>query len=248
MNRMYARFLVGAAVTHFAAAGPASAQTTFNACRVPAVGVIYMVGVTGAPTACLDASHIAFSWTEGGAPADNSITSAKILDGTIAAADHATGSVTTTQILDGTIAAADHATGSVTTTQILDGTIAVADHAAGSVNSSAILDGSIATADLANGSVTQAKLGVTVWGNAIVRQGTNTSLTTGAINFVTASCLSGEVAVGGGATNGGVAGIYLTQSYPQPIGVGLTATGWGASLYNLTGSTQNGAAWVVCVS
>ena len=51
----------------FGDVGELSAQaTTFTACRVPDVGAIYMIGVAGAPPACLEPSHIQFSWTEGG--------------------------------------------------------------------------------------------------------------------------------------------------------------------------------------
>lgn len=110
MNRMGYRALVGTATALFGAAfaPAASAQTTFNACRVPAVGVIYMVGVSGAPSACLDASHVAFTWTEGGAPADGSVTTAKLADG----------AVTSVKLADGGVATADLANGAVTTAKL----------------------------------------------------------------------------------------------------------------------------------
>ena len=100
--------------------------------------------------------------------ATGAVTSAKIMDGTIAAADLGTSSVDTNKILDGTIAAADLggssvtnaklADGAVTSTKILDGTIAAVDLGANSVDTNKILDGTIATADLGSTSVTNAKL------------------------------------------------------------------------------------------
>ena len=76
-------------------ASPASAQTTFRACRVPSVGAIYMIGVSGAPSACLDPSHVEFQWTEGGGgvPADGSITTAKLANGAVTGAKIAAGAV-----------------------------------------------------------------------------------------------------------------------------------------------------------
>jgi hypothetical protein len=82
--------------------GASSAQT-FEACRVPSVGVIYMINVGDAPTACLDPSHVQFSWTEGGAPADGSITTAKLADD----------AVTSAKIADGVVSEADLAANSV---------------------------------------------------------------------------------------------------------------------------------------
>ena len=38
--------------------GRAQAQQTFNACYVPSVGAIYLIGLTGLPTACLATSHV----------------------------------------------------------------------------------------------------------------------------------------------------------------------------------------------
>jgi hypothetical protein len=58
---------------------------------------------------------------------DDAVTTAKILDGTILAADIAADAVTTAKIFDGTILAADIAADAVTTAKILDGTILAAD-------------------------------------------------------------------------------------------------------------------------
>jgi hypothetical protein len=57
---------------------PVDAQTTYRACRFPTVGVIYMIGMTGTPSTCLDSSHIEFAWTEGGTLSDGSVTAAKL--------------------------------------------------------------------------------------------------------------------------------------------------------------------------
>lgn len=99
MRRTSIVILVNAAALGLgaASASQAAAQTTFRACRVPSVGVIYMIGVSGAPTSCLDASHVEFSWTEGSAPADGSVTTAKLADG----------AVTSAKIADGTVVLAD---------------------------------------------------------------------------------------------------------------------------------------------
>jgi hypothetical protein len=90
-----------------AAASPVSAQT-FEACRVPSVGVIYMINVGDAPTGCLDPSHVPFSWTEGGTPPDGSVATVTLADG----------AVTSAKIADGTIATADIANGAVTPAKI----------------------------------------------------------------------------------------------------------------------------------
>ena len=187
MNRLHARFLIGASFVCLLGVAPSagSAQTTFTACRVPVVGVLYLLAAPADP--CLDAAHVKFSWTDGGAPADGSITSAKIADGTIVAADIAVDGVTgaaiapaavgSTEILDGSIQTADVANGAitqakldaavsfpladgaVTSLKIADGTIAAVDHAAGSVTTTQILDGTIAAVDLSAAAINNAHLG-----------------------------------------------------------------------------------------
>ena len=105
------------------------------------------------------ASSIAVGGVYTNAIAADAVTSAKILDGTIATADLAASAVaeaklaadavTSAKILDGTIATAD----------LADGAVATAKIAADAVTSAKILDATIATADLADGAVTSAKIG-----------------------------------------------------------------------------------------
>lgn len=123
----------------------------------------------------------------------NTITSAKIVDATIANADLADGSVTTAKILDGTVATTDLADGSVNSAKILDATIVTADIADDAVTTNKILDGTITNTDInATAAISVAKLlggttnqilttnagGIPVWTNP-TSGGTVTSIATG---------------------------------------------------------------------
>jgi hypothetical protein len=70
----------------------------------------------------------------------------------------ADGAVTSAKILDGTIATADLANNAVTSAKIADGTIVTADLANDAVTSAKVLDGSLLGADLANNTVTSVQL------------------------------------------------------------------------------------------
>lgn len=70
--------------------------------------------------------------------AASSVTSAKILDGTIVTADLADSSITSAKIVDATIVTADLADSSVTSAKIVDGTIVAGDIAAGAVTDAKI--------------------------------------------------------------------------------------------------------------
>ncbi len=91
-------------------AAPVAGQTTFYACYVPAVGVLYIIELPGLPTDCLSPSHQKISWSEG-TVADGSITTAKL----------ANSAVTGAKIADGTVATADLANGAVTFTKLANG-------------------------------------------------------------------------------------------------------------------------------
>ena len=94
MVRNSSAFVLAALALGLAVDGGSVSAQTFEACRVPSVGVIYMINVGDAPTACLDPSHVEFSWTEGGAPADGSITTAKLADGAVTPAKIEAGALT----------------------------------------------------------------------------------------------------------------------------------------------------------
>lgn len=103
--------------------------------------------------------------------ADDAVTSAKIADATIVAANIGAGevgtaelaadAVTTAKITDATIVAADIATGAVTTGEILDGTTATADLANDAVTSGKIVDATVAAGDMAAGAVVLTVNGLT---------------------------------------------------------------------------------------
>ena len=83
----------------------AQGADVFHACRIPDVGVIYMIKEPGLPDNCLSATHVEFSWTEGiGEVADGSITTAKLADA----------AVTTNTIADGAVTGAKLESGAVT--------------------------------------------------------------------------------------------------------------------------------------
>jgi hypothetical protein len=102
----------------------------------PAFGTVTSVatgtGLTGGPITTTGTVSIATGGVTTALLADNSVTSAKIVDATIATADLADGSVSTVKLADN----------SVTSAKIVDGTIATAD----------IADGAITAAKLASGS------------------------------------------------------------------------------------------------
>ncbi|HEV8360892.1 MAG TPA: tail fiber domain-containing protein [Candidatus Thermoplasmatota archaeon] len=127
--------------------------------------------------------------------ANDAVTSAAILDGTVASADLATGAVTSAGILDATITASDIAAGAVVSASILDGTITASDLATGAVTSASILDATITASDLATGAVTSAAiLDGTITGTDLAN-GTITSAKTDTTSVqarVTGACADGK--------------------------------------------------------
>jgi hypothetical protein len=257
MNRIISRTLTGAAaLLLFAfAPHPAFSQTTYYACRVPGVNAIYMIKFSGGPTACLDASHVEFSWTEGGAVADGSITTAKLADAAVTGPKIATDAVTSSAILDGDVTSAD----------IADGTITATDMATGAVGSDQIADGAVGTADLAGSAVTSAKIAAGAVGSAEVSDNSLTAadLAAGSVGaselgleVVTVSatgitvetdsesaiCPAGKRVISGGyfltvVSGGTIADFTTTENAPSGgaqwtvVGRMPGATLWGWSVY-----------------
>ncbi|MCC6954603.1 MAG: hypothetical protein IT290_10835, partial [Deltaproteobacteria bacterium] len=82
---------------------------------------------------------------------DDSVTSAKIVDGAVTAADIQDGTITAADIQDGTITGAKLESATVTSANIQDGSIAANDLQIGAVASASIQDGSIGAEKLAVG-------------------------------------------------------------------------------------------------
>ena len=117
--------------------------------------------------------------------ADNSVTSAKILDGAVATADIADSAVTTAKLADNSVTSAKIVDGTITSADIGDGQVATVDLAANavttakladsSVTSAKIVDGTVSTADLADSAVTTVKLADNSVTSAKIVDGTITS-------------------------------------------------------------------------
>jgi hypothetical protein len=84
--------------------------------------------------------------------------------------------------------------------------------------------------------------------NVVVRRGSLVTLSANALTSASASCQAGERATGGGATNGGRTGVFVTQSFPNQTADGATPTGWKVTYENPTQLAAFGVAFVICAS
>jgi hypothetical protein len=248
----------------------ASAQSTFTACRVPDVGAIYMIGVAGAPQACLDQSHIEFSWTEGGSTAaDGSITTAKLADGAVTSAKIEAGAVTPSSIVyngifdfagdggnfrttagfggegDDALIASIESVDFLSPQLRFDGAATGAwwDVGIGPTDNFEIEyeDGTACELDPVAGWTCPAKVGYEIVSQAqLLSAGTFGTI-------ITPPCPAGKVAVGGGAQPldlGGAesGGIAVQASWP------FNVSSWGYWFNNSTGVSYNFTNHTVCVS
>jgi hypothetical protein len=99
-------------------------------------------------TGCVQATDLATNAVTAAKLRADSVTGAKILDGSVAAADLAADSVDASKITDGSVTLGDLATDSVDTSKIKNAAVGLADLASNSVDSTKIKNGSIAEADL----------------------------------------------------------------------------------------------------
>lgn len=113
------------------------AGQAINACYVPAVGALYLVGLTGLSTACVAPGHVAISLSSGAASiGDGAVTTAKIADGAVTSAKIASGGVLAGHIAPNAISGGHIAANAVGTAQIAGGAIQTSDIAEGAVTAS----------------------------------------------------------------------------------------------------------------
>ena len=61
---MGVRVLIGVILGFGLSATPGFGQTTYQACYVPEIGAIYLIGLSGLPSTCLKASHTSIEWSD----------------------------------------------------------------------------------------------------------------------------------------------------------------------------------------
>jgi len=123
----------------------------------PAGGTSYTI--SGA-SQLLSVPYALFSNTAGDL-ADNSVTSAKILNATITTVDLSDNSVTSLKVLDGNIVTADLADNTVSNSKLGNLAVSADKIQTGAVITAKIPDAAVTSAKIADGSVTKAKLSAT---------------------------------------------------------------------------------------
>ena len=118
------RSVLAAALLSIAGVAMSSAQAV-NACYVPNVGAIYLVGLTGLPTACLNSNHVAIA-LGGAALPDGSVSTAKIADAAVTGAKIGAAAVGPNQIAPNAIGADQIASSAIGTAEIADRSVTTA--------------------------------------------------------------------------------------------------------------------------
>ncbi len=181
----------------------------------------------------------------------NTVFSDDIVNGEVTAADLASDSVNggklrsdstaSRHVVNNSLTANDLGPGSVTAEEIADGTFFGGDIGDTGFGDIEIPDDAIQSNEINDGAVGGADLSV------LTTLGPDTTITNdGQLTTLEVSCDTGEKALGGGATNFGAEGVYMTQSSPLPSAGGEVPTGWEVSVENQSGAEQTGNAYAIC--
>ena len=186
--------------------------------------------------------------------ADNSVTSAKIVDGAVATVDLANSSVTSAKIADGTISTSDLADNSITSSKIVDATITAADLAASAVTTDKISPGAVTGTKIAQAGATSGqvlKWSGTFWGPSPDATGGGLTLpysgngnvvnnavfiieNTGNGDGITGVSKSGSTSV----VHSGISGLSFNSIGAGVTGYALSASGNNSGVYGSSASTS----------
>ena len=159
-----------------------------------------------------------------------------------------TGWVTSAKILDGTIATGDIASGAITSALIADGTIVAGDLASNAVTTVKITDANVTAAKLATSSLTIANIAAEAWTSYTPTiGGTGWALGDGTVAGSYAKTLNNGIVFKAKVTFGGTStfgsGAALTVSLPATALGGLAGYGVSARYVDTSaGTIYNGAA------
>jgi hypothetical protein len=197
----------------------------------------------------LEGADVKDTSLSGGDVADASLTGADIKDASLTGGDIT--ALTGGDVTDASLTGADVKDASLSGGDIADGSVLLADLAGNSVDGSKVLDGSLEGED--------AEEGTFLGGVVTVQQATAAAdIADGTEMAVDVHCLTGEIAIGGGArgdlTNSEAT--FFTSSRPiistansgAPASGG-TFTGWRTSFFNPAGGVTTGLrpeVWVIC--
>ena len=147
MRRFRRAGTLTAVLTALTGAGSRAGAQQVNACYVPSVGAVYLVGLQGLPTGCLAPGHVPVT-LGAGALADGAVTAAKLADG----------AVVTVKLADGAVTPAKLSFDPATQTE-LDALI-TALHASGTINAvSNLVDWTSLVTNTASGSAAEERSG-----------------------------------------------------------------------------------------
>ena len=130
---------------------------------------------------------------------------------------------------------------SVGRAQIRNGAVGLATIRSNSVDTTKVIDGSLRAKDLAKGVLPAA-------GTSTVRQQSGDAIAAGSVGAVSATCMPGERATGGG---GGFAGPPTPNDNVVdsiPVGDGPVPLKWRISLFNGGTSARAPVAYVLCAT
>ncbi len=211
------RSILAAALLSIAGVAMGSAQAV-NACYVPNVGAIYLVGLTGLPTACLNSNHVAIA-LGGAALPDGSVSTVKIADGAVTGPKLGPAAVGAGNLAPNAVQAGNIGPNAVGSPQIAPSAVGSNQIAPNAVGTNQIAPGGVATSDLADGAVTAAKLAAGVSGLITTRSLTNgfSGLTVPGGGTFLFACKTSTYTAGPGET----ALIWVTASSLVPSGQGI---------------------------